>query len=164
MAKKWPSRLKPHPQDFLSDPVDWYTNIVDWIIKVCYNPIGWTSKSNQLECPCFEFCSSQPFQNLKLKKLLAPPSNTSILHDYKHMYNYKNVTDIKNHLVAYTFLPRDERIILLHITLLQRTEIFHLQPKDSCTKFGITLYHYPMSILRFCKLKCHRTILFGLHR
>ena len=44
VAKKWPSGLNPHPQDFLSDLVDWYTNIVDWIIKVWYNPVDWTSK------------------------------------------------------------------------------------------------------------------------
>ena len=78
VVKIWPSRLKPHPQDFLSDLVDWYTNIVDWIIKVCYNPVGWTSKSSRLECPCFEFCSSQPFQNLKFKK----PNSTPI--KYQH--------------------------------------------------------------------------------
>ena len=51
-----------------------------------------------------------------------------------------------------------------HLTFLQIEEIFQLQPKDSCNKvstlhFGINLYHYPTSILRFCKLKCPKNSL-----
>ena len=78
VAKKWPSRLKPHPRTFCliqstGTPIQSTGSLKSGIIQSpgLPNPIDWN-------VPGFEFCSFQPFQNLKFKK----PNNTPI--KYQH--------------------------------------------------------------------------------
>ena len=101
---------------------------------------------------------------IELKLTINTKGLSLMVHQHKRVKEAPCTVFLLNEFLSLNKARIQLRSKTKHITLLQRAEIFHLQPKDSCTKFGITLYHYPTSILRFCKLKCQRTVLFGLHR